>query len=72
MDRENALDADAVGDFAHGKHLGVEAALPGDDGPFIDLDAFLFSLNDLNVNPHGVPDFKARDGFFLQRPLDPL
>ena len=50
MQRERALDADAVAELAHGVGLVQAAALAGDDVALEDLDALLAALDDADVH----------------------
>ena len=55
MQREDLLDADAVGDLAHGE-AGVDArATLAQHGALEDLHALLLTLGDAGVNAHGLP-----------------
>jgi hypothetical protein len=59
MQGENALDANAAGNFTHGKG-GVGGAFAKPDNIALEnLDAFLLAFNDAHVYLDGVPGFEA-------------
>src|ERR1700676_510144 len=60
MEREDALNADAIGDLTHGKVRAITAAANLDDEAFEGLDALLFALDDADLEPDGITNAKRR------------
>ena len=61
IDREDALDALAVGDLADGEALVEAAAVAGDADALIGLDAGALAFRDLDVDDDGVAGLEIRD-----------
>ena len=61
MERERPLDPDAEGLLAHRERLARAGALPLDDDALEDLHAPALSLDDLEVDAHGVPRLELGD-----------
>ena len=61
MQRENALDAFAVGDATYGESLVYSPALAGDDDTREDLDALLVAFAHLGVHADAVADLEGGD-----------
>src|SRR5262249_36864284 len=55
VQRKRALDADAIRDFAHRERRTVRAVGTTNDHPLEYLNAFLLTLDDFHVDPHGIP-----------------
>src|SRR5690606_19300235 len=60
MQREQALDADAGGNLAHGERLAHAAAAAPHHDAFEDLDALAIALDDLNVHANRVAGLEIR------------
>jgi hypothetical protein len=60
MERKDTLDADAVGNFAHGKVRAITTAVNLDDEAFEGLDALLFALDDADLEADGIAHAKER------------
>ena len=54
MDREDALDTDAVGDLANGKRGANPAPTLRDADTFERLESFLVTLADADVDAEGI------------------
>ena len=54
VNREDPLDADAIGDLADGSRLADPVATTLDDNAFVDLDPLLLVFDDPDVDPNGV------------------
>src|SRR6185437_16237220 len=64
--REDALDADAVGNLAHGEGLAHTSAATSDANALEGLNALLFAFTDADVHPQGVAGTEAGD---VSKPL---
>ncbi len=60
MERERPLDADSERLLAHGERLSGPRALALDDDALEDLDAAPLTLDDLEVDTHGVSGLERR------------
>ena len=60
VEREDTLDAFAIGDAAHGDGFGVAGSLAGNHGSGEYLDAFFPAFFDFVVDANGVADHKVR------------
>ena len=67
VDREGALDADAVADLAHGEGLAHTGALAADDDALEDLHALLVALDHPHVDLQRVAGAEVRDGLAASR-----
>jgi len=65
MDGENALDAFAIADAAHGERFVQPVAAAAEDDAGENLDAFLIAFNDLGVDLNTVADFKFHGLFAI-------
>src|SRR6478672_7868879 len=61
VNREDALDADAVGDLANGERLAHAAAAPCDAHAFERLEPLLFPFLHSHVHAEGVTRAKGRN-----------
>src|SRR5271166_2050785 len=58
MQREDSLDAHAVGNLAHGERSAIAAAIDFDHNALERLDALLFALANLDMDTDAVADAK--------------
>ena len=74
VQREGALDADAVGNAADGERLADAAVAAGNHGAFERLQTFTAAFDDLHENANGVAHAESGDVtaelFTLQRTDD--
>ena len=54
MQRERALDTDRIADLTDRDVLGDSTVLAGNHDPFVNLNALLAALTDLDVRPDGI------------------
>ena len=60
VQRENALDADAVGNLAHGEGGAVASAVDLDDDALEGLDTLFFALSHFDLEARCVADATDR------------
>ena len=61
MQRENSLDADAIGNLAHRERRAIAAAVDFDHHALERLDAFLLALANLHMDADAIADAKLRE-----------
>ena len=72
MEREHALDTHPVRGLADSERLPVATAAPAEHGALEDLDTLLVTLDDADVNAHGVARLEDGDSLAELLRLDAI